>query len=82
MPTATVSPYDEIMEFLTSTPTPEQIIAVHPSAVHQKRVRILLDANRTGHLTTEQSKELDAFEFIERFMRRLKIHARMKVATR
>jgi hypothetical protein len=73
------SVYDEVLEFLTSAPTPEQIIAFRPSEAIQERVRYLLDMNRNGTLTAEEQVELDEFEQVEHFMRRLKIHARTKL---
>ena len=82
MSTVQVSAYDDVMEFLTTSPTPEQIIEFRPSETMQERVRFLLDENRAGNLTIEQRKELDEFEQIEHFMRRLKIHARMKLASK
>ncbi|MBX3081072.1 MAG: hypothetical protein KF716_05515 [Anaerolineae bacterium] len=82
MATVQVSAYDDIMEFLTSSPTPEQIIEFRPSEAMQERVRYLLDENRTGTLTTEQRRELDEIEQIEHFMRRLKIYARSKLTVK
>jgi len=80
MATVQISAYDDIMEFLTSSPTPEQIIEFRPSEVMQERIRYLLDGNRAGKLTTEQRKELDEIEETEHFMRRLKLFARAKMA--
>ncbi len=71
--------FDEILEFLTSRPTPEQIIAFRPSEVIEARIHALLEANRNGTLTTEEQTELDEFEQIEHFIRRLKIHAHTKL---
>ncbi len=73
------NPYDEVMEFLTSVPTPEQIVAFRPSETTQERINYLLELNRNGTLTAEEKTELDEFEQIEHFMRRLKIHARTKL---
>ena len=76
------SPYDDVMEFLTSSPTPQRIVEFHPSEAMQERVQFLLDENRAGKLSSEQREELDMFEKIEHFMRRLKIYAQTKLATR
>lgn len=75
-----VKTYEEVFEFLTSTPTPEQIIAFRPSDAAQERIRYLLDVNRNGILTAEERVELDELSQIEHFMRMLKIWARRKVA--
>jgi hypothetical protein len=71
--------YDEVLEFLISGPTPEQVIAFRPSETTQERISHLLDANRNGALTSEEQAELDEFEQIEHLMRRLKIHAHTKL---
>ena len=63
--------YDEVLDFLTSEPTPEQIIAFRPSQATHERIHLLLEANRNGTLTTEEQAELDEFEQIENLMRRL-----------
>lgn len=70
--------WNEVDEFLTSTPTPEQIIAFRPSQPAQERLRSLLEANQNGTLTPDESMELDATMGVENFMRRLKIKALAK----
>ncbi len=76
------SAYDEVLEFLTSRPTAEQIITFRPSETTQERIHYLLEANRNGTLTAEELGELDEFEQIEHLMRRLKIHAHAKIQPR
>ncbi len=80
MAIAQASTFDEIYEFLTSAPSPEQIIAFRPSPATQTRVRALLEANRAGTLTPDQQAELDEFEQAEHLVRMLKIKAREKLA--
>jgi hypothetical protein len=41
----------------------------------QARARLLLDRNREGNLTESEQLELDDFQALENFMRRLKIKA-------
>ncbi|MCC7452271.1 MAG: hypothetical protein IT324_33025 [Anaerolineae bacterium] len=72
--------YDEVFEFLTSTPSPEQIVAFRPSEATQERLRYLLDQNRNDRLTTDERTELDEFMKIEHFMRMLKAKAYLKLA--
>jgi hypothetical protein len=38
MATTRISAYDEVVDFLTSEPTPEQIIAFRPSEAVQERL--------------------------------------------
>lgn len=72
--------FDEVLDFLASTPTPEQIIAFHPSEALQIRLRELLDRNQNALLTAEEQAELDEFSRINHFMAMLKIRARKKLA--
>lgn len=74
-----LSAYDEVLEFLTSTPTPQQIIAFRPSETTQTRINLLLEASRDGRLTKEEQAELDEFEQLEHLMRRLKIRAQARL---
>ena len=75
-----LSVWDEVDEFLTSTPTPEQILAFRPSEEKQKRLQSLLKANREGRLTASEHAELDEHIALENFMRRLKVKALAKIA--
>jgi len=71
--------FDEILDFLASTLTPEQIIEFHPSARLQLRLRDLLDRNRNETLTAEESTELDEFSRMNHLMSMLKIRARKRL---
>ncbi|MEO8396163.1 MAG: hypothetical protein ABI700_24425 [Chloroflexota bacterium] len=75
-----VSPQDEFSEFLMSKPTPDQIIAFHPSEAAEDRMRYLLDTNRNNRLSSEEEFELDHYLKLEHLMRMLKIKAREKLA--
>ncbi|HZS48556.1 MAG TPA: hypothetical protein VFC63_26030 [Blastocatellia bacterium] len=66
----------ETLDFLTSSPTPEQIIAFKASPAVQERLEELLDNNREDELTEEEKAELDAYEQINDLMILLKAHAR------
>jgi hypothetical protein len=74
-----IKPYEEVFDFLTSTPTPEQIVDFRLSEAAQERVRHLLDVNRNGVLTNEERMELDELSQIEHVMRMLKIWSRRKI---
>ena len=71
--------FDEILDFLASTPTPEQIIAFQPPESLQRRLSELLEKNREDRLPTEEQVELDEFLRMNRFMSRLKLKARQKL---
>lgn len=69
---------DEIVEFLLSSPTLEQIASFKASEQVQERVRYLLDANRNGTLTAEEHAEMDEIEHLDDFIFTLKIRATEK----
>ncbi len=73
---------DEILEFLASTPTPDDIIAFKPSDVLQARASELLEKNRQGTLTAEENAELEEFSRMNHWMSMLKAKARKKLADR
>ena len=72
--------FNEILDFLASTPTPEQIVAFRPSATLQERASYLLDRQRDGTLTADESTELDEIARMNHFMSMLKIRARKRLA--
>lgn len=69
---------DEVMTFLLSSPTLEQIIEFKASDSAQQRLRYLLDANRNGTLTPDELEELEIATNINHFMTMLKAKARLK----
>ena len=71
--------WNEVDEFLTSTPTPSQILAFRPSQAAQQRLRCLLDANSSRTLTADEEAELTETLAVEQFLRRLKVRALAKV---
>ncbi|GAB5491051.1 MAG: hypothetical protein Phog2KO_12660 [Phototrophicaceae bacterium] len=66
---------DEVMAFLLTSPTPQQIIDFRASDVAQERLRYLLDANCNGTLTLEEEAELEDTSNINHFMIGLKAKA-------
>ena len=76
------TPYDDIIDFLRSSPTPEQIIQLRPGEVTQERLRSLLENNRNNRLTDAERVELNEYMQLEHFIRRMKIRAREKLSNR
>ena len=70
---------DEVLEFLTSRPTLEEIIAFKPSEGTVERMRYLLDKNKNGNLSETESRELDQMEQMDHIMILLKARARKKL---
>lgn len=75
-----LSPADEVLDFLLSAPTPQDVIAMRPSSTAQEHLRYLLDSNRNNTLNDAERAELDAYLQLEHFVRRLKIRAQEKLA--
>ncbi len=65
----------EIVRFLASGPTPEQIIAFHPSPEATDRFYALIAAEREGAITDEERAELDRDIHLEHLMRLIKAEA-------
>ena len=70
---------DEVLAFLLTSPSPQQIITFHASDVAQERLRTLLEANRNGTLTEAETAELDEAEQIDHFVTLLKAKAHLKL---
>jgi len=75
-----LNPTREILDFLLSAPTPQQVIALQASESAQERIRYLLDGNRASTLTDGERAELDSYLQLDHFVRQLKIRAREKLA--
>lgn len=71
----------EIVEFLVSRPSPEEIVRLRPSPQLQARVSELLEKNRAGTLTEDEEAELDRYDYIEHLVRLAKAYAYRKLAT-
>lgn len=69
----------EFAQFMLKKPTPEQILAFHPSTEVAERVYELIYTDREGFLTEEESQELDDYMALERIMRSLKLEARRQL---
>ena len=68
--------YQEVVEFLASSPSPGAMLAFHPSPEAQARVAELLDKNKTGILSSEEQAELDHYEHLDFMMTLVKAQAR------
>lgn len=65
----------EIARFLANHPTPEQIIAFHPSPEVAERAYTLIADDRSHSLTEEEHQELESYLVLEDLMRLVKIEA-------
>jgi hypothetical protein len=71
--------FDEILEFLVSSLTAQEIIDFSPPVTLQQRLEELLDKNRISGLCDNERHELAEFMSMNRFMSRLKLKARARV---
>ena len=71
---------DEVVELLTSGPSPEQLLNYRPSEQVQQRARELLMKLNSGEVTPDEERELDQFQHVESLMRLVKARLRVKKA--
>lgn len=71
----------EMIDFLASQPTFEQIIAHKASPSVQKRLEELLDKNREADLNTIEKEEMDAYLLVNHVMILLKARARQALSS-
>ncbi|PSN20819.1 hypothetical protein C7271_00380 [filamentous cyanobacterium CCP5] len=67
--------YLEVLDFLVTRPTSQDIIAFKVSPAAQNRLSSLLDKNREGSLSESEVAELDAYEQLEHLMLLMKARA-------
>jgi hypothetical protein len=67
--------YQEILDFLISRPTSEQIINFKVSEISQTRLQSLLQKNREAILSPEETAELDLYEQLDTLIGFLKVRA-------
>jgi hypothetical protein len=71
-----------ILEVLASQPTPEQVLALHPSQALQTRVSNLLEQQKNSGLSHQEEAELDRYLLLEHLVRLAKAHAYQQLAPR
>ncbi len=65
----------EIARFLANHPTPEQIVAFHPSSEVAERAYELIHIERDSSLPEEERQELESYLVIEYLMELVKLEA-------
>jgi hypothetical protein len=71
---------DEVLEFVLSRPTLEEVIGYTVPDALDQRLHYLLDRNSHDELTLDERSELDEFIRIGHLLRMLKAKARLKLA--
>lgn len=72
----TAKVYEEVVDFIASGTTPQNVIAFRPSAAAQARVEDLLAREKDGELSSDEKSELDHYLQLEHLMRLAKARAR------
>lgn len=67
--------YLDVVEFLACGPSLQQIVTFRPSGQTQKRVAELLAKLKKGDLKSEETIELDHYEYVEHLMSLIKAKA-------
>lgn len=67
--------YQEVLDFLVSQPTSEQILSYKVSESSQERIQSLLQKSRAIALSSSETSELDLYEQLDSLMTLLKIRA-------
>ena len=68
--------FDELIDFLASSPSADELIAYRPSDALQQRMSELLEKNRHDDLSSDEQAELDDFLRMNRFMSQLQARAK------
>lgn len=68
----------DILELLATLPSPEEILALHPSPTFQARVQMLLEKNREEGLSAMEEQEWQQYEYLEHLVRMAKAKALLK----
>ena len=69
----------EVLEFLATLPSAEEILALKPSETLQQQIETLLEKNRTVGLTTEEEQLWQQHEYVEHLVRLAKAKALLKL---
>jgi len=72
----------EVTEFLARLPTPEETLALRPSASLQARISELLEKNRDPGLSALEEREWQAYEYAEHLVRIAKANAATRLRER
>jgi hypothetical protein len=70
--------YDDLLDLLAESADAGRVLAFRLSATKQERLDALLDKNREGTLTAQETAELDAYERFEHVVRLLKARVLQK----
>jgi hypothetical protein len=76
---AAFSGLTDVLETLASLPTPEEILALRPSAALQERIEELLEKSRSGGLSPDEQRAWAEYQYVEHLVRLAKARAALKL---
>ncbi|WP_036478699.1 hypothetical protein [Myxosarcina sp. GI1] len=69
----------EVLKFLATLPTPEEIIALRPSEALQNQISDLLKKHRDRNLTDAKVQIWEQYQYLEHLIRKAKAKAYLKL---
>jgi O-succinylbenzoate synthase len=72
--------YEEVIDFIASGTTPENVVAFRPSESARQRVAELVQREKTTGLTADETSELEHYLQLEHLMRLAKARARQRLS--
>ena len=69
----------EVLEFLATLPTPEEILALRPSETLQTQISNLLEKHRNRNLTDVEAQMWKQYQYLEHLIRKAKAKAYLKL---
>ena len=69
----------DVLETLASLPTPEEVLALRPSAALQERIEELLEKSRSGGLSADEQRAWEQYQYVEHLVRLAKARAVLKL---
>lgn len=74
-----ITPYETFLDYLVEKATPQEILAYTADAQEQARADELTDKNKSGHITVEESHELQQMMEVNDLVMLLKAKAMSKI---
>jgi hypothetical protein len=68
----------DVLEILAPLPSPEEVLALRPTTILQKRAEELLEKNRCCGLSHDEQREWDRYEYVEHLVRMAKARAHQR----
>lgn len=69
----------DVLEFLATLPSPEEVLALRPSASLQSRIDELLEKGRNEGLSTAEEEHWQQIELLEHLVRMAKTNALQRI---